>query len=223
VTPFSCYRLSTYLMSNRIAKGFDLLAPVYDPLARWIIGKDIVNAQFCFLDQLRNCNRILILGGGSGWILEPLCAHFPHIEIDYVDVSPHMIKAAKEKFSHYKSIRFIEGTEKDIPEKNYDGVITNFYLDMFGAKSLNEVIWQIKNSLLHPATWVATDFVNEGRIHSFKLWCMYRFFGVITQIEATRLPDWEFQLSQAGFELVDSRKYANGFITSNCYITQHLR
>jgi len=208
-------------MSNRIAKGFDLLSPVYDTLARWIIGKDIVNAQLCFLDELHNCHRILILGGGSGWILESLCVKFPHLEIDYVDVSPYMIKAAKEKFSHCKRIRFIEGTEDDIPEKNYDGVITNFYLDMFAAKSLNNVIVKIKKSLTHPATWIATDFVNEGKMHSFKLWCMYRFFGVITRIEATQLPDWEIQLTQVGFELRDSRKYANGFITSNCYITHH--
>jgi ubiquinone/menaquinone biosynthesis C-methylase UbiE len=225
VTPFSCCLLFTYysMSNNRIAKGFDLLAPVYDTLARWIIGKDIVNAQLCFLDQLHNCHRILILGGGSGWILESLCARFPHLEIDYVDVSPNMIKAAKEKFSHYKRFRFIEGTEVDIPEKNYDGVITNFYLDMFDAKNLTRVIEQIKNSLTHQATWIATDFVNEGKMHSFKLWCMYRFFRVITGIEATRLPDWAFQLNQAGLELRDSRKYNNGFIASNFYRHQHLQ
>ena len=215
---FSCYLLSIYFMSNRIAKGFDLLAPVYDTLARWAIGRDIVSAQLCFLNQLKNCNRILILGGGSGWILESLCTNFPHVEIDYIDVSPRMIKSGRKKYAHYERVRFIQGTEEDIPEKNYDGVITNFYLDMFGAKSLSRAIERIKISLSSQATWIATDFVDESRMHSFKLWCMYRFFGVITCIEATRLPDWQSQLTQAGFKLFGSRKFDNGFIASNCYI-----
>lgn len=204
-------------MKNRIASGFDLLAPVYDALARLVIGKDIIHSQLYFLDRLSNCQRILILGGGSGWILNHLCTKFSHLEIDYIELSSDMIDASKRKCVNCNKVRFIQGTEEDIPDVAYDGVITNFYLDMFSEKKLPAVIEKIKNTLADHSVWIATDFVNEHSVHAIRLWCMYRFFGIITGLEATRLPDWQSQLRNAGCMLRQSKKFKNGFIMANYY------
>jgi len=204
-------------MKNRIAKGFDFLAPFYDDLARFVIGKDIVNAQLHFLKSFKECNHILILGGGSGWILEPLCTACPDLQIDYIELSPGMINAAEKNLPNHGHVNFIQGTENDIPNRSYDGVITNFYLDMFDERNLSKVIDKIKRSLTHSTRWVVTDFVNESAWHKIMLWSMYRFFGIIARIEATHLPDWQYEMINSGFTLAEEKEFKNGFIKSNLY------
>jgi hypothetical protein len=204
-------------MKKRIASGFDFLAPFYDVLARFVIGKNIVNAQLHFLKSFKECNHILILGGGSGWILEPLCAACPDLQIDYIELSPRMINAAEKNLGKNGYVNFIQGTESDIPNRLYDGVITNFYLDMFEEQSLNSVIDKVRKSLTSSALWVVTDFVDGSTWNKMMLWLMYRFFRIIAWIEATHLPDWQNEMIHAGFTLSDSKKFKNGFIKSNLY------
>jgi ubiquinone/menaquinone biosynthesis C-methylase UbiE len=204
-------------MRNRIASGFDFLAPFYDGLARLFIGKDIVNSQLYFLKSFKGCNHLLILGGGSGWILDFIGREFPDLKIDYIDISPMMINSARKKYGGNKKINFIQGTESNIPDRLYDGVITNFYLDMFHERSLRIVIEKIKRSLTENAFWVVTDFVHERRQHRWMLWWMYQFFQLITRIETTHLPDWQNQMVIAEYKIVESKNFKSGFIKSNLY------
>jgi ubiquinone/menaquinone biosynthesis C-methylase UbiE len=205
---------------SRTAKGFDLLAPFYDDVARLVIGKDIVNAQLHFLRRLTECNRLLIIGGGTGWFLDFLCSECPDIEIDYIDLSPVMIDMASKRTGNGKRINFIEGTVNDIPDQLYDGVISNFYLDMFDESSLSVVIEKIKKSLSSSAFWIVTDFVNGRMGHKLKLWLMYRFFRIVARIEASRLPDWQNQMILSGSKLIDCKISDDGFIVSNLYLTR---
>lgn len=206
-------------MKNRIANGFDFLAPFYDGLARLFIGKDIVNAQLHFLKVFKECNTLLILGGGSGWILDFLGGEFPDLKIDYIDISPEMLNSARKRSGNHRPINFILGTESNIPDQLYDGVISNFYLDMFDDNGLSIVIEKIKKSLNGSAFWVVTDFVNEQRGHRLKLWLMYRFFRMVANIEASRLPDWQGQMILSGSKLIDCKISDDGFIISNLYQT----
>jgi tRNA (cmo5U34)-methyltransferase len=204
-------------MKNRIASGFDFLTPFYDGLARFFIGEDMVNAQLHFLKFFRGCNHLLILGGGSGWILKPLCAACPELQIDYIDVSSGMIEASKENSGNHAHINFIQGTENDIPNRLYDGVITNFYLDLFDERSQSNVMDKIRISLTPSALWLVTDFVQEKVWHKVMLWTMYRFFRIMARIEATQLPDWQNNMMEAGHTLCETKKFKSGFIQSNLY------
>ena len=127
-----------------------------------------------------------------------------------------MIERAKKR-KHSGRVNFIQGSEDDLPTHHYDGVITNFFLDMFVERNLSSVIMKIKNSLSNKALWVVTDFINERKAHAIKLWCMYRFFRIVTRIEATYLSDWHRKMIDAGFQISESRKFNNGFIVSNMY------
>ncbi len=204
-------------MKNRVESGFDFLAPWYDGLARYVVGKDIVNAQIHFLKSFKDCKQLLILGGGSGWILKPLRAACPDLQIDYIDISSVMIEAAKRNSGNHRWINFIQGTEDDIPNRYYDGVITNFYLDLFDERSIGHIISRIRTSLTPSALCLVTDFVDEKRWHRLMLWVMYRFFRITARIEATRLPDWQHEMNDAGLTLFDSKNFKRGFIKSNLY------
>lgn len=209
-------------MNSRIAKGFDFLAPFYDVLARLVIGKSIVVSQLYFLRRFKECQHVLILGGGSGWLLDSLCKECPNVRIDYIDVSSGMINKAKIKSRNNQRINFIKGTEDDIPDRLYDGVITNFYLDMFDEKRLNVVIEKVKGSLTNSSLWAVTDFVSEQRGYRMMLWWMYGFFRIIARIEARRLPDWQSYMKVATNELLESKKFKNGFIVTNLYLVKDL-
>lgn len=201
-------------MSKSLATGFNRLAPIYDALARVVIGKGIRTSQLHFLNHLRERRKLLILGGGTGWILPYIIKSNPTIQIDYVDISHRMIEQARSNVSADFQVRFIVGTEENISDKDYDCVITNFYLDLFDDLSLGHVVFRIKNSILPNAIWVATDFVNERPWHKILLAIMYSFFCVTTGLSTQKLPLWEKELSNAGGTQLEMAKYSRGFIKS---------
>src|SRR4051812_19943989 len=111
--------------------GFDRLAPVYDKLAGLVFGKAIVDAQLIFLDEVRAGDRVLILGGGTGWVLKELLRRQPACEVWYVDSSQRMIELATRNCGNPSNVHFVLGTELSIPTMLFDVVIMNFFLDLF--------------------------------------------------------------------------------------------
>ncbi len=204
-------------MSGRISTGFDRLAPAYAFLSKIIFGNSIQKSQLHFLNYISPDDRILVLGGGSGDLLKSILKTYPELIIDYIDISPKMLELARKKNPIALNVKFIEGTEQNIPEVSYPVVITNFYLDLFPDEILTNVIYRIKKSVRPSARWLVTDFVDEKSWHQLMLWIMYRFFRVTTGIEANRLPGWKVALEKSGVHEVESANYYGGFIRSSVY------
>lgn len=204
-------------MKERQVKGFDRLAPIYDSLAQLIIGKGIRKSQLHFLDYLKEKNKLLILGGGTGWILPYIIDINPTLKIDYIELSPKMILKAEKSIRKNKNVRFIVGTEANIIHNDYDSVLTNFYLDLFKDSKLNDVVSKIKAAFLVNTVWITTDFVSEQSWHKVMLWIMYRFFNITTGLNTLSLPKWENSLIQANGKLVAMKKYSRGFIKTAVY------
>jgi tRNA (cmo5U34)-methyltransferase len=199
---------------NALARGFNRLAPIYDSLALLVIGKGIRTSQLHFLNHLKEKNELLIPGGGTGWILPFIIKINPNLHIDYVELSSNMIAKAKVHATGSLNVRFIEGTEANIPDKKYDCVITNFYLDLFNDEQLNLVIKKIKGSLTSNSCWIATDFVSNKKWHKAMLGIMYKFFSLTTGLKTSSLPAWEHRLKQEGGKLVETKMSSRGFIKS---------
>jgi tRNA (cmo5U34)-methyltransferase len=206
-------------MSSRLAMGFDKLAPWYDWLARLVIGKGIHQSQIHFLSHLATRSKLLILGGGTGWILPSIFEVNPTLKIDYIDISPNMIAMAKERGKN-SNVRFIIGTESNIPDVEYDSVITNFYFDLFETEELRQVIARIKKSVQPGACWIATDFIREQAWHHSALRFMYYFFRLTTGLKTQKLPLWEQELCNVG-TIQFERKFGHGFIKSIICRVQH--
>jgi ubiquinone/menaquinone biosynthesis C-methylase UbiE len=112
-------------------------------------------------------------------------------------------------------VRFIPGTEKDIPTTGFDVVITNFYLDLFSQGILNRMVQRIVRVLKPSGLWMAADFVNTGKWWQvFLLKAMYLFFRRVCNIEALTLPPWGKVLTDAGLRRVERRLFYGGFIES---------
>jgi tRNA (cmo5U34)-methyltransferase len=203
---------------NRIVRGFNLLAPVYDQLARGIMGREMVQSQIGFLSQLKDSKRLAILGGGTGWILNYLEKECPSLSIDYFDLSPRMVQIASGRvIKGGIKVNFIVGSVQHMPHQAYDAVMTNFFLDLFDEEQLKIVVNKISTALLPNGLWLATDFVCKNSRHAIKLWVMYRFFNVLTGIGASRLPDWEAAILLSGANLCKTKEFKKGFIVSHLY------
>jgi len=201
--------------------GFDKIASMYDGLARLVFGESIRQAQTCFLNDIPPQSKVLILGGGSGWLLTQLLRLKPECEIWYIEASEKMIELAKATVNS-NHIHFIYGTEDSIPTLiQFDVVITAFYLDLFTEKSLGVVVKKIQNKVKPDGIWLVTDFVgNKKWWQNILLGMMYRFFRVLCGIEAVGLPNWNQSLVSQDLVKRKSRFFYRAFIESTVY-TSH--
>jgi len=203
---------------NRVATGFDRISFVYDKLVWLVYGNSIAEAQKYFLPHIPQRSTVLILGGGTGWILTEIGKQKMACEIWYIDASDSMIRLSKKRKTN-EQIHFITGTENEIPASvRFDIVITNFYLDLFPEDKLKEVIDKI-TFVTHPESrWIVTDFVNNKKWwQSIMLKSMYFFFMVVCKIEAGNLPDWHLALRERGFIKKESKLFYGNFIESAIY------
>src|SRR5579872_6146211 len=115
---------------------FDGISTIYDQLSQLVFGENLVESQKTFLKKIPNQSTILILGGGTGWILVELLKAQPNCEVWYIEASQKMISLSKEKTKSDNRVHFIHGTEDQIPDVKFDVVITNFYLDLFDDDSI---------------------------------------------------------------------------------------
>lgn len=205
-------------MTGRPSRGFDRLAAIYDPLARIVYGRSIVDSQTCFLDCVLPGSRVLILGGGTGWLLRELYKQHPDCEVWYIESSARMLQRAIKKGNESGRIHFIHGCETDIPDVAFDAVITHFVLDLYTEQDLDRLIRQIMSVSKPSVRWLVADFVNDGRWwQQVMLNLMYKFFQMTCRIRVNVLPNWREAFLRSGLTLVADEKYCNGFIASKLY------
>lgn len=192
--------------------GFDRIAWFYDPLARLVFGSRLMDAQATYLHHIKPGSRVLILGGGTGAILEMLLKRQPDCRITYIDASMAMLKRAQRRRLK-GSIQYIQSDENAIPESNYDAIVTPFYLDVFTEPDLAAAIRRIGASMTPDALWIVAEFYPTERLcGQFLLLVMYGFFRITAGIKAKSLPDWRRALELNGW--AESESQTDGFIGS---------
>jgi tRNA (cmo5U34)-methyltransferase len=208
-------------MTGRL-NTFNRIAPLYDTLKGIVFGKAIYNSQIHFLHRLPDEGNLLIIGGGSGEILQLMRKLKPACHAWYVESSSRMIAMAAAKLSPdgVAYVTFIHGTEASIPsEMRFDAVVTNFFLDLFPDEKLSSICRMIASKLRPEGIWLVSDFINNGkRWQRVLLKIMYHFFAATCRIEARSLPAWQTKMHSAGMAEKDSKLFYGGFIKSTVYI-----
>ena len=188
--------------------NFNRVAFLYDALVRLVFGNSMFRAQTFLLNKIKDDATVLIIGGGTGWILKALK---PGCEVWYIDSSSKMIEKARKQDVICK-VHFIIGTENNIPDRTFDVVITNFYFDLFTTTKVDAVIKKIKTVIEPDAHWIVTDFVDKAWWQRIMLHVMYLFFSVTCGIESKKLPAWIESFDQNGFSVTESKTFYAGFI-----------
>lgn len=204
--------------------GFDAVAGIYDTLSFLVFGNVLRKAQRSFLNELPQKGHILIIGGGTGWILKEVLSRCPELSIDYVEASGKMLSLSRNQISPEDNVTFIHGTELDIPERCYDCIITNFFLDVFSSEQLMNTMKLLRGRLAVHGIWLCTDFRDTGKgRHRFLIWLMHRFFHLFASLEAKRLLDFRPCFMHIGMELEQETELRNGLIFSAVYRPSELK
>lgn len=195
--------------------NFNFIAPVYDQLARLVFGRSIVDSQLFFLDEIPARAKVLILGGGTGWLLEELLLRKPDCSICYIEASSKMLTLTHQRKLNEKT-KLIHGTETDIPlGSTFDVVITNFYLDLFPESKLNTVIKKITAHTNSTSAWIVTDFNDQEKWwQRAMLKIMYIFFKSTSSVETMDLADWKKKMLQHQWQEQYCNLWYRGFIKS---------
>lgn len=208
-------------MTAKVAAGFNRLSAVYDGLAAVMSGNQIKKSQLHFLGRIKDRSRILILGGGTGWLLSCMLADRSGCEVWYIDISDRMIREARKRCVGNNKVHFITGTEADVPMNTFfDIVITNFYLDLFTEADAEKTVQTVMHRLSAEAMWIVTDFADQGKWwQKVLLKMMYHFFRFTCDIDARWLPRWQ-RIMDAHLERKEERTFFKGFIVSAVYFVR---
>jgi ubiquinone/menaquinone biosynthesis C-methylase UbiE len=197
--------------------AFNRIAPVYDVLARAVFGESIRDAQRHYLSLISPGAKVLVLGGGTGWILPAINSIAPDSEVWYVEASFSMLNQAMKRINGAgNKVHFIHGTEADIPNGiSFNAIITNFYLDLFSPIELPGLLALLKGSLSDEGVILVSDFIQTKHWwHQWLLRIMYVFFFLSCGIDNKQLPDWRAAMRKCGLEERHAAQFLDGFIVS---------
>ena len=202
--------------------NFDGVAAIYDTLSNVVFGRSMVRAQTFYLRDIPSGAKVLIIGGGTGWLLNELLVVNSTCSVWYIEASAKMLDLTKERISKSSNvIHLIHGTENSIPpDIKFDAVITHFYLDLFPQTSCDQVIQKISRSMHAKSMWLVTDFINTTWWQNILLAVMYKFFRVTCHIEASQLPEWQDLVKRNGFVEVKSELFFWKFIRSSLFASE---
>ena len=176
-----------------MATNYDRIARIYDSLSRIVFGNYIIKAQVSLLQYIAPQSQILLVGGGTGWILEKLAQHCDTgLNIDYVESSAEMIAISKGKNHGKNKVNFIHlPIEEFATGKDYDVIFTPFIFDNFKPEKAIVVFNDLHQMLKRNGLWLHADFVYDAQ--NGTLWqklllkVMYLFFRITSNIETDEI------------------------------------
>ncbi|WP_323755719.1 class I SAM-dependent methyltransferase [Roseivirga sp.] len=202
--------------------NFNLIAPVYDGLAKVVFGKKLKQIQIQFLPLIPENASVLIMGGGTGWIINELFNTGFKGKLTYVEASEKMISLSRRNSAFNDSIDFIHGEENAIPiDHKYDVIITNFFLDVFSEPRLDQVMSTLSGKLHNGGMWICSDFYDTKKTrHRFLLWLMFSFFRITAKLESESLINFDPKFKKRGHSRSENFTLMNGLIFSSVYTSE---
>lgn len=200
-----------------MANNYNSIARFYDVISRIVYQKSIVKAQVFLIQFIADNDKVLIVGGGTGWILEEISKlNKQNISVVYVEKSAAMIALAKKR--NYKNIHlhFIEqGIEDYNSSQTFNIIITPFLFDNFVKEKIDFVFKQLNLLLPQNGIWLYADFVNDKQ--NKKIWqqlllkTMYLFFRITAKIETQELVNMRPYFAGT-YQLLSQQFFYSGFI-----------
>jgi ubiquinone/menaquinone biosynthesis C-methylase UbiE len=203
-----------------MAANYDNSAWFYDSLSKLIYGKALINAQVYLLQYIPANSSVLIVGGGTGWILEEITRiHSSGLQITYVEVSAKMVALSQKRDVGNNKILFVTDAVENVTGLgHFDVIITPFLFDNFIPQTQQKVFNHL-NSLLKPGgIWLNTDFQLTGRWWQVALLkSMLLFFRMVCRIESDKINDVEPYFIKNGYKVFADKTFFGEFVISKAY------
>ncbi|MBT8196495.1 MAG: class I SAM-dependent methyltransferase [Bacteroidia bacterium] len=180
----------------QVRRGYNRLAGLYDLLKQFVFGNALNRAELYSIESLKECDTVLILGGGTGKFLESLI-RLNVKQIIYVELSDKMIEKTKKRIEknneNTSRVIFVQKSwEEYVPEEPIDAIVCNFFLDMYTEQTIKRIIDHYAKSIPQSAICYITDFYlhsQSTKLSKYLVKTMYAFFVAMCGIEARQLPN----------------------------------
>ena len=204
------------------------LARYYDLLATAAFGGSLRRAQRAALAAglagLGPAPRVLVLGGGPGWVLRPLWRQCPRAQVLYLEVAAPMLARTAARLRRTPpppggAIELRLGSEAALgPAERFDAIITFFVLDSFLPAALPVALAQLQAARQPGAPWLVADFrpAHAGWRRGL-LATMYWFFGWAVGLQARQLPPWPAGLADLGLRPTWERRFFGGAVAAQVW------
>ncbi len=197
--------------------NYDNSASFYDRLSRLFFGKALINAQVYLLPHIPQNSTILIVGGGTGWILEEISKIHPSgLSITYVEVSANMMALSRKRNIGGNNVIYInQAVEQAHLVQVFDVVITPFLFDNFTEANLLLIFTHIHQTLKPGGLWLNTDFQLTGKWWQYAmLKSMLLFFKILCGVESWHLPDVAREFNATGYKVLEEKNFSGDFVVT---------
>lgn len=207
-----------------MSANYDNASWFYERLSKLVFGNAQVNAQEYFLNLIPSGTSILIIGGGTGQILESITKLYPSgLHITYVEISANMMALSRKRYVGQNEVSYITHDIANLDlMQQFDVIITAFLFDNFSTQQLDEIFPRIHQRLKPQGLWLNTDFQLTGPVwQKAVLKAMYYFFKLLNAVKVTQLPDTSEVFIKHQYELLAKRTFYKNFIIAKAYKKSH--
>lgn len=204
------------------------LARWYDLLATAAFAGSLRRAQRATLAAglvgLPAGARVLVLGGGPGWVLRPLWQSCPTAQVLYLDVSAAMLACTAARLHRQPpppgaAVELRQGSEAALrPDEQFDALVTFFVLDSYLPAVLETALGQLHAARRPGAPWLVADFRPARR--GWRRWllaAMYLFFRLTVGLPVRQLPPWPAALAALELRPGWQRRYFGGAVAAQVW------
>lgn len=204
---------------------FNQVARPYDFISRIVFGTALIDAQVSSLNMISPGDKILIVGGGTGWILEEIARVHPNgLSITYVEASSKMTDISRMRNWRNNNVNFVnKPIENYSGEEVFDVIITPFFFDLFKPEKIDILFSHLHKMLQEGGFWLYTDFIPPK--YQERLWqkvllkSMYLFFGIMSKVPARQLVDMDLYFTKK-YGKISEKWFYKKFIRAVVYRKQ---
>lgn len=206
-----------------MTNNYNSVAGIYDVSSRMIFGRAQLLSQTDLLKWVPPRSRILIAGGGTGWILESITAMHPAgLDIVYVEASAKMMAISRKRRTGENKVTFVcSPIEAYDFDGSFDIVFTAYLFDNFLQVEAEEVFKLLDEALRPGGRWLFADFfldLDRTPVWQNILWyTMYTFFRITCGVKARKLVDMAPYFIKAGYRTLQEKEYYSRFIKAYVY------
>jgi len=193
---------------------FNRIARFYDFLKHLVFANQVEKSTRYFLYLIPSNSKILIVGGGTGELLEDFQSSH---KIDYVELSSVMIRKAQQVKTQ-SSVEFIRADILDWSStEKFDYIITPFILDCFDETQLTSIFTKLRSILRKEGKWIQTDFYPKSMFQKLLIKVMYAFFNLTTNLKTRKLADFDLIFKKSEFKCEIKATFFHSMIESKIY------
>jgi ubiquinone/menaquinone biosynthesis C-methylase UbiE len=199
-----------------MSANYDNASWFYERLSKLVFGNAQVNAQEYFLNLVSPRASILIIGGGTGQILESIAKLYPSgLHITYVEISANMMALSRKRYVGQNEVSYITQDIASLDSiQQFDVVITAFLFDNFSTQQLDEIFPRIHQRLKPQGLWLNTDFQLTG-----PAW--QKALLKLNAVKVTQLPNTTEVLIKHQYQLLAKKTFYKNFIIAKAYKKSH--